>query len=94
MGTLPKQRPYSYSGLVKSSHDLDGNVKQELANFFNTVSDGEKVKITVECLGKASTATGFVWSYTKPHTYERITEQEYAELIESIISKERRTEVK
>ena len=74
--------PYSYRGLLKEGHDLDGNVNDSIKDYLTTLPDGELVKITVESKGKSSTATGFVWAYTKPGNYERITEQEYLELLE------------
>ena len=75
--------PHSYSGLLKEGHDLNGDVKEEIRKYLTTLPDGELLKITIEGKGKSSTAEGFVWAYTKPHTYERITEQDYAELVEA-----------
>jgi len=73
---------YSYSGLLKEGHDLDGNVKDKINKYLRSLPDGERVKITIEGLGKAASAHGFVWAWTKPHTYERILETEYRKMVE------------
>jgi len=84
--------PYSYSGLLKKGHDLDGNVKDEINAYLRTLPDGERVKITIEGKGKAPSAQAFVWAWTKPHTYERIPEADYLKMVELEKTGEYKTE--
>ena len=76
----PNSDHHPYRGKLKDGTDLGGNPRKELNDYLAELPDGEKIKITIESFGESPTAHGFVWSLSEPHTYVRMTREEYDEM--------------
>ena len=66
-----------YRGVVKELDDLSArNWREEVDNVMAFALDGAEVVITVEVKSVHSASKGYIWKLTKPHTYERVKDNQ------------------